>query len=424
MSETGHSVRPSAYRTYALVILTATCVLSYLDRNILGILLPHIKAEFGLKDWQLGLLSGPVFSVIFTTLTIPIAVIADRTNRRNVIAISTFFFSLMTLVCGLAAQFWHLLVGRFGVGIGEAGSLPATNSMIADLYPPEKRTSALAVYSSGANIGLLVGFLAGGLVADAYGWRAAFLFAGAPGILIVLLMFATISEPAKRAPPAAEGRPTFLASLRHLIKLRPYRWMIAGAAISSFSLAASLAFVSLFLVQSHGLSTSQIGPIIAMISGVLGGLATYLSGVIADRLGRKSLGAIVLVPAVGLAFAVPFIPVFYLSDDLTLALAAGTVPLMLSVTFAPPSFSLSQSLAPPPMRAQSAALMITCTYLFGTSLGPLTIGAASDLLAPGYGSDALPMALCLTALSNIAAAFCYWRVYRLLRNVRISDEIQ
>jgi predicted MFS family arabinose efflux permease len=414
--------RTHAYRIYVLGVLTTTCVLSYLDRNILGILLPHIKAEFELEDWQLGLLSGPVFSLIFTALTIPIAVVADRTNRRNVIAICTFFFSVMTLLCGYAAHFWQLLVGRFGVGIGEAGTLPATNSMIADLYPPEKRTSALAVYSSGTNIGLLIGFFAGGLIADAYGWRSAFLMASAPGLLIVALMFVTIAEPAKRSQALEPVRPSFVGSLRHLLRLKAYRWMIAGAAISSFSLAGSLAFVSLFLVQSHGLTTSQVGPIIAGISGVLGGLATYLSGFIADRLGRRSLGAIVLVPAIGLAAAAPLIPIFYLAENLTTALLAGVVPLMVSVTFAPPCFSLSQSLAPPLMRAQSAALMITCTYLFGTSLGPLTIGAASDLLAPHYGMGSLPRALCLTAAANIFAALCFWRVFLLLRTTSLAED--
>src|SRR5688572_4269552 len=128
-----------AYRAYILAVLTLTCVVSYLDRHILGILLPDIKVEFDLKDWQLGVLTGPVFSLIFTTLTIPVAIIADRTSRRNVIAIATFFFSLMTLLCGYASHFWQLCAARFGVGIGEAGTLPATNSILADLYPPEKR---------------------------------------------------------------------------------------------------------------------------------------------------------------------------------------------------------------------------------------------------------------------------------------------
>src|ERR1700722_20948013 len=171
----GPSNKPGAVRispTYILVVMTLVYVVNYLDRQILGILNPQIKAEFHVSDTLIGLLGGQVFALMYATLGIPIAVLADRTNRRNLIAASLAIFSLMTVASAYAGQFWQLMLTRFGTGIGEAGTGPSINSIIADLYPPQKRASALAFYSAGLNIGLLIAFFGGGWIAQHYGWRA------------------------------------------------------------------------------------------------------------------------------------------------------------------------------------------------------------------------------------------------------------
>jgi MFS family permease len=410
------SIKP-AYRTYLLVVLTLTALLTYLDRQILGILLPHIKQEFGLKDWQLGILTGPIFAFIYTTATIPIAILADRTNRRNVVAISVLVFSAMTLVCGYAANFWQLCVGRFGVGIGEAGSLPACSSILSDLYPPKQRASALAFYSSGTNVGMLVGFLGGGLIADAYGWRYAFLLAGLPGLLLVLVLFVTVREPArlKYGAVGTFASSSFWTALKFMWTVAAYRWLVSGAALAVWGLAGMLAFTPLFLVQQHGMTTSQVGSILALYCGLFGGVATYIAGVVADRLGKRNLGATLLVPVYAYAITVPFIPILYLTSNPLVAIAAGAIPLALNVTFAGPTYAMSQSLAPIGMRAQSAAILTTACFLIGSSLGPLMIGLTSDLLRQIGESKALASALTLIAFSNAAASYCYWRAYRLLK---------
>jgi MFS family permease len=180
------------HRHYILFMVTLVYVVNYLDRQILAILLPLIKAEFGVSDSALGLLAGPAFAVIYATLGIPLAFVADRVNRRNIIAGSMALFSLMTVVCNFATSFMHLLLARFGTGIGEAGTGPSINSIIADLYPPKQRATALSIYSAGLNIGLLLAFFGGGWIAQNYGWRAAFLVSGLPGLVLVVLFLLTV----------------------------------------------------------------------------------------------------------------------------------------------------------------------------------------------------------------------------------------
>lgn len=185
----------AAYRNYALFVLMLGYTANYVDRQILAILLEPIKQDLGVSDTQLGFLSGITFAIFYATLGVPIAMLADRTNRRNIVAAAIAIFSTMTVVCGFVTSFVQLALARIGVGIGEAGSSPPSHSMISDMFPPEKRASAMGVYSLGINIGILVGFLVGGWVSQWYGWRAAFFVVGAPGILIALLIRFTLKEP-------------------------------------------------------------------------------------------------------------------------------------------------------------------------------------------------------------------------------------
>ncbi|PKQ03710.1 MAG: MFS transporter, partial [Alphaproteobacteria bacterium HGW-Alphaproteobacteria-12] len=178
----------SGYRRYALMVLVLGYTSSHVDRNIMGILMEPIKADLHLSDTQLGFLSGIAFAIFYATLGIPIALVADRGNRRNIIAWAIAIWSGMTAVCGLAGNFWQLALARIGVGVGEAGSSPPSHSMIADMYAPNERASAMAVYSLGVYFGVMVGFLVGGWVAVWYGWRAAFFVVGLPGLLLALLV--------------------------------------------------------------------------------------------------------------------------------------------------------------------------------------------------------------------------------------------
>jgi predicted MFS family arabinose efflux permease len=318
-----------ANRHYILVMVTLVFVVNYLDRQILGILLPLIKAEFHATDTQLGILTGPAFALIYATLGMPFAVIADRANRRNIIAISLAIFSAMTVVCNFVASFWQLVAARSIVGVGEAGTGPSINSIIADLYPPQQRASALAFYSAGLNVGLLVAFFGGGIIAGTFGWRAAFLASGIPGLILVFLFLFTVPEPARGHSEAlvdTGDAPGFMATVRYLWSQRSFRYLSLGTSMSAFSGYAGLAFVPSFLARTHHLTPVQIGLLLATTTGVFGYIGTLLSGVIADRVGRKDIRRTMLVPVVATFIGLPFAPVFYLSPNLTVVIVALALP--------------------------------------------------------------------------------------------------
>ncbi len=186
-------------RTYVLVMITLVYVINYLDRNILNQLLPSIKSEFHLSDADLGFLSGTVFAILYATLGVPLAWLADRANRRNLIAFSMMLFAAMTAVSAYAASFLQLVAARVGTGVGEAGTSPSANSIISDLYEPKERAGALSFYATGLNIGLLLAFFGGGWIEQHFGWRKAFLAAGIPGLAIALLFIFTVPEPKRGA---------------------------------------------------------------------------------------------------------------------------------------------------------------------------------------------------------------------------------
>jgi MFS family permease len=357
----------TGYRTYVLVLVTLVYVVNYLDRQILGILNPQIKAEFHVSNFEIGLLNGPVFAAMYATLGIPIAVLADRVNRRNVIAISMTIFSVMTLLGAYAAQFWQLMLTRFGTGIGEAGTGPSINSVLADLYPPHKRASALAFYSAGLNVGLLIAFFGGGWIAQHYGWRVALRTAGLPGIALAVLLLATVREPKRgqveKLPDKADT-PNLWAVVRYLWGQKSFRWMAFGTAMSSFGGYANIAFLPQFLVVSHHMT----------------------------------------LPAIGLA------------SDTTTALTAAAMPSLVGAAFIGPAYAMSQALVPLRMRARSAAILLFVLNIIALGTAAPIVGFISDILEPTFGQDALRYALMTGMITATIGAFCYWQASKTLKS--------
>lgn len=407
-----------SYRTYVLVMMALVYVVNYLDRQILGILNSQIKAEFHVSNTLIGLLGGPVFAVMYATLGVPIAVLADRINRRNIIAASLAIFSLMTLLSAFTVRFWQLMLARFGTGIGEAGTGPSINSVLADLYPPKQRASALAFYSAGLNVGLLIAFFGGGWIAAHYGWRTALLLAGAPGLVLALMMLATVYEPPRgrieKLSDSAEP-PDLWTVVRFLARQRSFLWMAFGTAMSSFAGYAGITFVPMFLETSHHMSLPAIGLVLSILTGAVGALGTYFAGVFADRFAKKDVRWNMYVPIVFSFIAVSCTPVFLLSPNLAVTLLAAIGPSLAGAAYIGPAYAMSQALVPLRMRARSAAILLFILNIIGFGTSAPIVGALSDLLSPMLGPDALRYALMVGVVTGLLGAVCYWQAAKTLK---------
>ena len=417
-TDTSHRITP-AYRRYALILLVLAYTSSHIDRNIVGILIEPIKADLMLSDTQMGFLSGIAFALFYATLGIPIAVFADRSNRRNIIAWSIAIWSAMTAVCGTAQSFWQLAIARVGVGIGEAGSGPSSHSMIADLYPREKRSSAMSIYALGVYFGIMLGFLIGGFVAEWWGWRAAFFIVGAPGLLIALLVRYTMIEPprgfADGVKPPPLGKVNVRAGFASLWNVRTTRHVVCGVTLTALVGYGTIVWAPAFLIRSHGLTPSQVGMFLGPVMGIVGGLGAYLGGMLADHLAAKDARWNAWIVGIAKMLSIPFICAFYLVDNTYVALAFYMPAAFLGAFYLGPSFGMIQSLTPLRSRALASAIMLFILNLFGLGFGPQLIGIASDVMRVWFESDSLRYALLAATFVNIWASAHYYLAGKTLK---------
>jgi predicted MFS family arabinose efflux permease len=406
------------YRGYVLGLLAFGYLLNSFDRAILGILLEPIKLEFGVSDTALGLLGGIAFAAFYSTLGIPIALWADRSNRRNILAMSIFFWSAMTVLCGMSATFFMLLLARIGTAIGEAGGSPASHALIADYFSPQRRGTALSIYALGAPAGAMLAGLLGGFGNELFGWRLTFVLAGIPGLLLAPLVLFTISEPRTALRAQQATRPP-VAPLRevaaHLWQRRSFRHLCIACALHATAVYGTSAFNASFLIRSHDWSTSEAGKLIAL-TGAFGVLGTFLGGLIADYWHTRSADArwYQWVCGGSTLLMAPFLCISYLSPHSGFMMVAFVLSGMLSTVFFGPSFAATQTLAAPHMRAVTASVVIFVKTMIGLGLGPLLVGSASDLLAPAFGLHSLRYALLLAVVFNLWAAVHFFLSARYL----------
>lgn len=388
------------YRAYVLFILWATYILNFVDRQLITILLEPIKLEFGASDTAMGFLSGFAFALFYASLGVPVARLADRWSRRNVIAISIGLWSAMTALCGLAANFWQLALARVGVGIGEAGGTPPSHSLLADYFPVEKRATALSIHATATQFGVLIGMLGGAFVAAEHGWRMAFIFFGIPGVVVGLLIAMTVREPVRESPRSTGS---MLADIRHIWALPGFALItLAGAttALAGYGLGT---WSPSFLMRTHGLSLVETGMLLGgagAISGIIGAVA---GGILCDRLCQRDRRWQLWLPAAGAFATAPLMLGFLLWPESRQFTALGyTVPVAILFTllggivaalWIGPTYAAIQTLSPGNMRAQAAAIFLFLFNLVGMGLGPLLIGMLSDALMPVFGVDSLRYAM-------------------------------
>ena len=392
MSETA-ATRREASPNVVLAMLLLVYTFNFLDRQILSILAQPVKADLGLTDTQLGLLGGLAFAALYSTLAIPLALLADRTSRSWVITGSLAVWSLFTALCGTAQGFAQMFLYRLGVGVGEAGGVAPSYALISDYFPPERRARALAIYSLGIPLGAAGGVLLGATIAQAVDWRTAFVTVGLAGVLIAPA-FRLLVRDKPRPAPAADRIP--VGRVFAILAAKPSFWLLAFGAASGSMCGYGVAFWLPSLMQrSFGLGLVETGQFFGALL-LTGGVAGVLAGGFwGDRLGMRGKRWYALLPAICYLAGAPLFIAGVLSHSVTTASVLFLLPQALVYVWLGPVLTAVQHLVPATMRASASASFLLINNLIGLGLGSWTIGALSEALTPGYGPDALRFAIAI-----------------------------
>ena len=410
-------------RYYALGLLTVVYTFNFVDRQLLSILQESIKADLLLSDQQLGLLTGFAFALFYTVAGIPIARYADRNNRRNVVAIAIALWSFMTAISGLVQNYLQLLLARIGVGVGEAGGSPPAHSMISDIFPPERRASALAFYSMGINFGILFGFLAGGWLNEFFDWRVAFFVVGAPGIVVALFVRYTLREPIRGLMEDRQDVATdtpFPEVLKLLWSRLSFRHLAIGGALNAFAGYSSSNWTASFMIRSHDMSTGELGTWLALIMGVGGAIGVFWGSYIAERLAKFDVRWYMWMPTITGMICVPFMIATYVVEGAYTALIVSIVPGILFNVYLGNSLAMTHALVGLRMRAVASAILFFLINLIGMGLGPWGVGLLSDMLFAELGNESLRYAM----LYLLPAAMGWSAVHFLLASRTLQKDLE
>lgn len=396
-----HEAPPTKrYRYYVLSILVLVYTLNFLDRNVLAILAAPIKASLHLTDGQLGLMGGLAFALLYSTLGLPIAWLADRSSRRKIMTCALLLWSAFTMLCGFAQSFPQFFLSRIGVGVGEAGGVAPAYSMISDYFPKEQRARALSVYSLGIPIGTACGILFGGLIAKAIDWRAAFLIVGAAGIVVAPIFLYTVRDPKRGGYDATVSVPTVAKSgapfmdVFGIVAKKSTFWLLAfGAAASSVCGYGLVFWLPSFFMRSLHMSPTDTSWYFAAITLIGGCLGILGGGQLADRIGRANKSAYPLIPAIAFVIALPCFFLAVSSSSSVAAFPLFLIPTALNLMWLGPILTTIQHLVPGHMRTTASAMFLLINNLLGIAIGTYYFGAMSDALHDRFGDDSLRYAI-------------------------------
>jgi predicted MFS family arabinose efflux permease len=404
-----------------LGILCFVYVLNFLDRQLLSILAKPIQDDLQVTDGQLGRISGLYFALFYCFIAIPVAWLADRTNRVRVLSFACALWSAATMACGFAATYPQLVLARMTVGVGEAGGVPPSYAIISDYFPPGTRGTALGLYNFGPPVGQALGVAFGASIAAAYSWRDAFVVLGAVGVIAALMVYTLVREPVRGgldpapvATPAHAASPGFRATVV-MFFTRPVLLLVSLAtAATQFVTYASLNFTTLFLMREKGMTLDEIAVYYALLIGIGVSAGMYVSGRLVDRFAPRSKKAYALVPAAALVLAIPFFVGFVWAPTWPLAMLFLIGPTFFNYFYLSPAVALVQEEVRPEERVLAGALLLLVMNFIGLGLGPTYLGAMSDWLHASHPTHSLQLAFYTLAPFYLLAALLFLLLSRKL----------
>ncbi len=401
------------YANYVLAVMVIMYTCNYLDRYVLAVMIQDIKEDLDISDAVAGFMLGPAFAIFYTGLGIPIARWADVGSRRSIIAIGMAVWSGFTAISGAASSATQLVVARIGVGVGEAAGAAPAHSLLSDYFGPERRATALSFFQTGVYWGSMLGLVIGGVLVDEIGWRMTFLVVGLPGLLIALVVRFLVREPRRgqfdppsAASPAQESA-TIAEAAQFLLRL-PTFWLVGlGAGIASFAGTGIGMWLPTFFERVHDMAPAEIGPRLGPIQYIPAFFGSIFTGMLVDRLGRRSLKWYAWIGAITVLLMIPWQGLILMWPDGREAMWWAVPAALSSAGWAPVAYGIAQNLAPPNMRALASSFIIIFITFLGTGLGPWGVGALNDSLEPTYGDEAVRWSIFYILLSCSVGALLF-----------------
>ncbi len=407
-------------RVVVIVALFFVSMSGYMDRFIMSILQEPIREEFNLSDTQLGLITGFAFAALYSVLGIPIARLADRSNRRYIITAALVAWSAMTALCGVVQNYIQLFLARIGVGVGEAGLLPPTHSLVGDYFPPEGRSIAFAVLTFGNSAGTALGLIGGGYIALEYGWRAAFIAAGLPGLLMAYFVHRAIKEPRvlwgfpARSTTTENGDSSnaiqsFIVAVGELLRKPTYFHLLIATTVYFFVVGGAILFIPSHMIRALDLPIDLVGRYFGLTIASAAAVGALIGGRLADKLSELDPRWMLRFPAIAMVVVFPLLCLFLFLDDYRIGLAFFFVAWAILTIGYIPIFAAVQAVAGATRRATAVAFLFVSTTLIGNGIGPVATGKISDLLKPQYGDESLRYSMMIIMVLLLWSAWHFWR---------------
>lgn len=418
------SAAPVGWRAHGLLALLAVVFAdNFVGRQILAVMIEPIKAEFGVGDTAMGLISGLAFAAVYAVMGLPAGRLVDRLPRTRLLAASCLLWALATMACGLAGSFLLLALARMAVAVSESPTTSASLSLIADLYPPQKRSFAISCFTAAPTFSSIIGLSIGAWMVEQYGWRFAFIALGLPALVFAAALALLVRDPQRGrwdlTPHTPSVSPGLLAEAGGLWALPAYRQLILAGGLTTLSSYAIAMWNTSFLVRSHDLSLQHAGLLAGVICGTAAGFGGLFSGWLSDRLSRRAAHWQFSIPVIGHLTAMSALATYLLWPD-TVLLQLGSLPVpvamlwcalysFFAVWWVAPSYNLVTQLVPANRRGAAMALQTIVSTLLGIGIGPLLAGVLSDLLLPLAGEDSLRYALLLVSLPVLGSVMLLLR---------------